>query len=616
MKNGKKNTPCLALSLLVGAALLDNAAAQELGINDFRVSDMGPDGDTAFVAHNAAVAYSPAQHEYLVVWAGSDDTGSLVAGELEVFGQRIDATTGAEVGANDFRVSDMGPDGDPAFTTSLAAVAYNSTADEYFVVWQGEEDSGPLGAPQQEIHGQRIDAATGTEVGTNDFRISDMGSESGGWFGSWPDVAYNPIDDEYLVVWWGSDTTPGFGVWEIFGQRIDGTTGAEIGTNDFRISDMGPGVPPGGGGGAFTPTVVHNPNDNEYLVVWEGRDTLTAGVEIHGQRIDASTGTEVGTNDFRISDMGTDGDTSFASLVRATHNPNANEYLVVWMGADLDDGLADDEFEIFGQRIDAATGAEVGTNDFRISALGPDGDNTFQSALPVVAYNTVGDEYLVAWMGLDDGPALAIDEFEVFGQRLDGSTGAEVGHDDVRLSDMGPDGDPDFDVYGILGSAIAYNATNDEYLLVWTAEDNTGALVDEETEVFGQRIAGGDSRWLNVHHDLVGTHGQPSLVGSGTLVGGETLTLALTNVLENTTAALVVGAARLDAPFKGGTLVPDFNLGLIVFGLPTLGGGLTISGPWPAGIPSGFATYYQYWVTDPAGPAGLSASNAIEGTTP
>jgi hypothetical protein len=39
---------------------------------------MGPDGNPYFAALNPAVAYNPAGNEYLIVWFGDDNTGSLV----------------------------------------------------------------------------------------------------------------------------------------------------------------------------------------------------------------------------------------------------------------------------------------------------------------------------------------------------------------------------------------------------------------------------------------------------------------------------------------------------------------------------------------------------------
>ncbi|MHC5210743.1 MAG: agmatine deiminase family protein [Planctomycetota bacterium] len=120
--------------------------------------------------------------------------------------------------------------------------------------------------------------------------------------------------------------------------------------------------------------------------------------------------------------------------------------------------------------------------------------------------------------------------------------------------------------------------------------------------------------WANLGQGLAGTRGVPSLVGSGGLVGGEPLQVQLVSALENAAATLVMGFDALDAPFKGGVLVP--NPALWVFGLLTDGGGaLSLSGTWPNGVPSGLSLYLQVWVVDPQAPVGLAGSNGVVGTT-
>jgi hypothetical protein len=148
--------------------------------------------------------------------------------------------------------------------------------------------------------------------------------------------------------------------------------------------------------------------------------------------------------------------------------------------------LVNGENEIWGQRVDGATGAQTGTNDFRLSDMGPDGNGDYDAFSPVVAYNSTGNEYLVVWWGDDDTGDLVEGENEIFGQRLDGATGDAVGDNDFRLSDMGPDGDPDYDAEH---PAVAYGSADDGFLVVWRGDDNRDGMVDSEFEIFGQGVS-------------------------------------------------------------------------------------------------------------------------------
>ena len=64
-----------------------------LADQDFRISDVGPDGDGRFFALDPAIAYNNNANEYLVVWAADDDSGALVNDEFEIYGQRVNAAT-------------------------------------------------------------------------------------------------------------------------------------------------------------------------------------------------------------------------------------------------------------------------------------------------------------------------------------------------------------------------------------------------------------------------------------------------------------------------------------------------------------------------------------------
>jgi hypothetical protein len=256
----------------------------QVGEDDFRISRMGGNGDGDYQAWQPKVAWNAAADEYLVVWHGDHDLGGLVDDELEIFGQRLDGT-GTEIGADDFRISDMGGTGNTTFFAFHPAATWNETTDEYLVVWWGSDDEGSLSPGEYEIFGQLLDA-DGEEIGANDFRISDMGGTGDPDFTAHsPSVASNPSADEYLVVWSGSDDTGGLieDEYEIFGQRLDGL-GGEVGPNDFRISDMaGTGILLY----ARVPDVAWSPDREEYLVAWYGDDGVSTGDEVYAQRLDA-----------------------------------------------------------------------------------------------------------------------------------------------------------------------------------------------------------------------------------------------------------------------------------------------------------------------------------------
>ncbi len=382
----------LAAAVIVlasGPMLLPVEPLEAAGPNTVRLSQMGPDGAPDFGAFNPAVAYNPAADEYLVVWEGDD-----VLDEREIYGQRVDAADGSEIGS-DFRLSDMGPEGNIDFDAHSPEVAYNPAANEYLVVWEGDD----VIDGESEIYGQRIDA-TGAEVGTNDVPISDMGPAGNARS---PAVTHNPVALEYLVVWEAVEVVNGEN--EIYSQRVD-AAGAEVGPNDFRLSDMGPEGD--SKFGAVNPAVASNVASGEYLVVWAGDDVVNGENEIYGQRVDAA-GVEVGPNDVRLSDMGVETSAAFDAFSPAVaHNPVAGEYLVVWWGDDAVNG----EFEIYGQRLRASNGTQIGV-DIRISSMGLEGSVAFSAFDPAVANNPVDNQYLVAWEGDDvvDG------EFEIFGQR-------------------------------------------------------------------------------------------------------------------------------------------------------------------------------------------------------
>ncbi len=462
-----------------------------LGVNDFRISDNGNPGQANTQAFETGIAFNATHNEFLVVFQG-DETGDT---RDEIYGQLIDAETGAEIGV-DFFISDM-PSANTGRDSIKPKVAWNSTKNEYLVVFIGDMNNGLTTAT--EVFAQRVSntGALLTAAGVDNsgtaapIRISDMGAldTSTGLDAFDTDVAYNNEDDEYLVVWTGDDEASPGGVGdtggddEVFGQLLDysGSTLQEDGT-DFRISEVG--ISGDNVRALGRPPVVFNPTQDEYLVCWAGEEVAAGQTEIQCQRLNKS-GVEQGS-DFTISDLVNAGTNNNGGTLideaRAPHlayNSTNNEYLCVWEG----ETGANTHLEIMGQRL-TNIGTETGTDDFLISDMGGAGNNTsFPADNPVVAYNPKDNEYLVVWFGEDNANGVIDNEQEVSGQFLS-NTGGAIGNNDFLISNtMGLGSIPST----LQTPFVSYTDTGlNSYLAAWAGSDDSNNIND--LDIFGHMV--------------------------------------------------------------------------------------------------------------------------------
>ena len=447
-------------------------ASNDSALRISHASAAGADRDAAL----PDVAYNPDDNEYLVVWVGNGLAGADFRGVREVFGQRINAATGASVGP-EFRISNMS-DGGKNRNAGNAQLVYNSTAHEYMVVWNG---SGDKSAPDSvfEIYGQRL-SRTGGEVGP-EFRISnttDQGKVADAFVraSTRPDIAWNSADNQYLIVWDGMGQPEDTVKTEVYGQLLNAAGGA-LGKN-FRISNT---TDQGIEFNANAAVVAYNSVNKQYLVVWTGAFKEKGQYEIWAQGLTAQ-GAQIGEGkgDFPVSSVtatrgGGDRD---ASAPQVVYSNSSNEYLVVYHATGMQG--ADNTSDILGQRINAATLSKVGPNDFRISnGVGPKN----MSDNPRVAYNATGKEYMVIWRGFRaDAP------FEIFGQRL-GLNGLEI-EADFQISNIAAVGrDRNVNL-----AAVACNSQSGEYLAVWQGDALPGPANKKVNEIFGRRIKPSSAR--------------------------------------------------------------------------------------------------------------------------
>ncbi len=127
----------------------------------------------------------------------------------------------------------------------------------------------------------------------------------------------------------------------------------------------------------------------------------------------------------------------------------------------------------------------------------------------------------------------------------------------------------------------------------------------------GSTSSASPSAWHDLGEALGTTAVLPTLEGSGTGEAGTLVVLSLSDARPGAVAALVIGISTLNAPFKGGTLVPTPML--IIPGLPVNGAGtLDLPALLPASVPSGLSLCMQMWMTDTSAAKGFAASNALE----
>jgi hypothetical protein len=302
------------------------------------------------------MAYNSQREEYLVVWY--NDRG----GCDDIRAQRM-SKDGVLVGGP-FYVSA----GCPA-DRRYPDVAYNSTHDQYLVVWEQEESANGYSIQARRVSG------TGQVVDNTDITIRGPGYNT--YTPVEPAVAYASTSDRYLVVW--SETWHPMPItYGIYGQVMD-----EAGNLDgsrFPISE--------GGESRDVPDVAYNRHANRYLVVWQ----QDAGPlwDIHGQQVHGGGGT-----------FGSD--ILIAYYTRSSTNPavaaipttsDQYKFLVVW---EID--YAPGDRDIYGLSIE-----EDGTpnsTDVKISTTNSD------ESSPAIGGMERNLQYFVAWrhsQGVVDKP--------------------------------------------------------------------------------------------------------------------------------------------------------------------------------------------------------------------
>jgi len=289
-------------------------------------------------------------------------------------------------------------------------------------------------------HKRAADAVSSTQPsGATGFPVADYADAQGlAQAHERPAIAYNPVDDQYLVVWQADDPDAG---WDIHAQRLS-ADGSPVGQT-ARVSSAAEDQ--------RSPDVVFNPQSTEYLVVWHDNRSSQRW-DIYGQRI-SRDGSVAGEP---IVVASSDNDQGWPRL---TANATSGDYLVTWNERD-----AVSDWDVWARRIDAQ-GDALG-DPFGVTTANDD------QTLPVVAYHASRNEYLIIW---EANPFYSQSGWDLYGRRLS-AAGTLVDYQFTVSSAASDQLLPD----------LEYDSTTAQYLAVW--EDHRGGAA--ESGIWAQRISG------------------------------------------------------------------------------------------------------------------------------
>jgi hypothetical protein len=325
-------------------------------------------------------------------------------------GERVTLPT-----APDFYIQDWPPD--PSYGTLSemhADVAYNSVDDLFMVVFDWDFHGGDA----RDVMFVRVHS---------DGAIDPMPFEvveDAAWDDANPAVAYNPDDDNYLVVWERRDAT---GVAQLFGAIVDGTS---VGT-PFYIAV--------GGADHLAPDVAYSSAAGRYLVVWEDHNIGWVGPpDIVGASADGTGGNRQTLHIAPEPNVGT----SEQRRPAVTAHGTLPRWLVTWEDSRT---AATTGIDIYGQQV-AFDGSTLSLPDGQF----PIGAQTGEAAAPAVAWGPVGladGEYLTVWT----------ENSWIFGQRV--SADSTLAGGAITISSGVADAKTD--------PAVVYAPAADAWWVVW-----------------------------------------------------------------------------------------------------------------------------------------------------
>jgi hypothetical protein len=298
----------------------------------------------------------------------------------------------------------------------LPSVAFNSKHNEYLVVWNAEWTLGT-----RDIRAQRV-SAVGKLIGS-EFSVYENPTRDS----AQPSVAYDPVNDRYLVTFIFDNFGDGSD-WDLWGRLIP-WNGPSASLNAFSIITWTTSQ--------WNPKVVYATAQQEFLVVWNNTyatGPIPAYVSAKRIRPDGSfpsAGSDLTLNDPSLNYVNPD----------VSYNLARNEYLVVW-----DRWTSFSNHDIWGVRL-RGDAVPLGGGPFAIAGW-PDSEE-----LPAVAACNIANKYLVTWQS-DVGSGKTT--YDIYGRFVTGDGNLDGGPI-LIVHSSGPD----------IEGNVACNKSGNQYLFVW-----------------------------------------------------------------------------------------------------------------------------------------------------
>ena len=375
-----------------------------------------------------AIAYNPDRQEYLAVWFNNR------AGNDDIQAQRL-SKDGAKLGGAFYIAAGAGAD------RRYPDVTYNSTAQEYMVVWDHEEGG------KHNIHA-RIVYGSGGLMGSSDIVVAVQDSTYKHYA---PKVDASSTENKFLVAW-QVEQSANFAK-HVAGQLVT-HDGASDGTH-FTISNA-----PNG----FTRSnidLAYNRTRNEFLVVWQQNDSGKDAV--YAQRVKVHNGPGLLGSAIAVSD-----DANNATNPTVAALPNAGtegRYLVVF---EYDAGGG-----VQGLRGQAIEG--TGASGFLVTF--PYAASSDPQRTPAVAASENAQRFLVTWQQEGYAPPLI----------FNGIVGRAVSGEGALLGDSINNGSFAFGGTTAEDPAVAAGDTGD-FMVIFDDQELTATNKDIFGQVWGNRV--------------------------------------------------------------------------------------------------------------------------------